>query len=125
MKTATRIIALALVLIMSVAMLASCGNTLSGKYAKEESGTKMTFDFNGDKCTISISVTALNLSTSLDATYKIEDDKIAFTFSEDKEDAGLLETVISALLDEFSEPVPFKKGSDYIEIDGEKFDQLK
>jgi len=102
MKTTLRVIALALVALMAIALLASCSKTLSGTYASEAglgdlAGASVTYKFSGKKVTITVTTTLLGSKTTKDfeGTYEIKtaEDKtetIAFTFedSEAKEYSG-------------------------------------
>lgn len=115
MKKLTKVLALAIVVAMACLALASCGG-LSGKY--EGGGfagageTELTF--KGNKVTIE------KLGLEAEATYKIDDDKIEFTF-EDKEedDAASWDDLLRLWEGEHS----FEKGDDYIEIDGVKYEK--
>ncbi len=71
MKTAVRITAAVLVLVMMVGMLASCA-ALSGKYE----GLLFSIEFNGNKYEMTGNITGETYSAG---TYKIEDDQITFT----------------------------------------------
>lgn len=74
MKKFTRILSLTLVLVMSLAILASCGTRLSGTYSDKLGLTKWTFD--GDK------VTYKALIVEVETTYKIKDGKIILDLNE-------------------------------------------
>ncbi len=102
MKTAIKLIALSLVLVMSVMMFASCG-AISGTYENEILGTKTTYEFSGNK--VKTTVTIAGISTTKEGTYEIKDDKITFTY------------------EGTSASVPFEKGDDYIEIGGVKYEK--
>ena len=75
-KNILRVTALAIILVMAVAVLASCGTKLSGTYKDDATGlTTLTFD--GDKVTAKAGV------VSVEGTYKIDGDKITLTFGND------------------------------------------
>ena len=95
MKRSIRILAIAMVAIMLCLTLASCGKTLSGKYepvvVKEDgvldkiagaiadaTNSSVVYIFEGKKVTIETTL-AGNVMTE-EAEYKIEDDKIIFTY---------------------------------------------
>lgn len=102
MKKTVKILALVMVAAMLCCVLASCGNTLKGTYAAEVATIRTAYTFDGDKVTIDAG--ALGFSTQVaEGTYKIEDDKITFTFGEDNKYTG-----------SFS----FEKGEDFIKIQG-------
>ena len=117
-KTMTRIIAVALVAVMLCLGLASCGKKLSGTYSADlfGTGTKMTFD--GKNVKIAITATLLGEVASVDATYKIKDDKISFDFADEEEVSNDL---AKKVLESIEEPVDFEEGDDYIKIGGVKY----
>ncbi len=87
MKKSIRVLALVMALTMVLFVFASCGKKLSGKYSAEVLGSGATYEFKGSKVTI----TAKLLGSAIfeaEGTYKIEDDKITFTFESDDEDAS-------------------------------------
>ncbi len=98
-KTFVRIAAVALVLVMLTAVLASCGTTLSGVYSGELGigslvGGKLSYNFKGSKVTITVTTTLLGSTSSQEFEGKYEiteaDDgtqSITFTFESDDEDA--------------------------------------
>ena len=118
MKKSLRILALALVLVTVVAAFASCGKKLSGTYSAEifGTGTKMTFD--GKNVKIAITVTLLGEVASLDATYKIKDDKITFEIADEDEISNELAKKVVA---ELEKPAAFEEGDNYIKIGGVKY----
>ena len=91
MKKTVRLIALAMVAIVLCLALASCGKTLSGKYSAEALGTGVTYEFSGKKVTITSKAVGVEVY-SVEAEYKIEDDKITITIpgdaDEDAKDVG-------------------------------------
>ncbi len=106
MKTAIKLIALSLVLVMSVMMLASCG-ALSGKYEAGMDGLKITYEFSGNKIKATSEIGGA--TTTIEGTYEIKDDKIIVTYEEDGKSV--------------TNESDFEKGDDYIKIDGMKFDK--
>ncbi len=86
MKKSVRIIAIAMALLMVTLALASCGKTLSGTYAAEAFGTGATYEFKGNKVTITAKVVGAEVA-SIEGTYKIKDDKITITIDSDDKDA--------------------------------------
>jgi hypothetical protein len=101
-----------------MAVFASCGKKLSGTYSAEifRTGTSMTFD--GKNVKIAINVTILGEVASMDATYKIKDDKITFEIANEEEVTNeLAKKVIAAL----EEPADFEEGDDYIKIGETKY----
>ena len=110
-KTIIRIVALSLVAIMVCVALASCGKTLSGTYSNKidvfgVSSTETVYKFSGKKVTIEVTAGVAGFESTVDfeGTYKIEDDKITFTFEGDGS--------------EYSGTVPFEKTDDGIKIAG-------
>ena len=108
MKTSVKILTLVLVIVMIGALLTSCGNILSGKYVSEEIfGSRTEWEFGFSSVTLDIYVAGYEIS-SIEGTYKIEDDKITIEFSDedaDDEDTG-----------KYSGTFDFEKGEDYIKI---------
>lgn len=127
MKTMTRVVAVALVAVMMCMMLASCGNTLSGKYSAtyESEGifgigagsTTTTFEFSGKKVTRTIDVTVGSQTTTTvtNGTYVIEDDHIIFTWDKNVETNENGDSTVSTNKYEFS------KGDDFILIGDQKY----
>ena len=113
-KTILKIVALSLVAVMICALLVSCGTTLSGTYsAKIDVGvaeSETSYKFSGKKVTVTTTagVAGFEKTVELDGTYKIEDDKITFTF--EGEDAN-----------SYSGTVPFEKTEDGIKIAGVEY----
>lgn len=87
MKKSIKILALCLVMVMAVAMLASCGGP-SGKYARTDkvlfADVETYWDFDGDEVTFS-----LTKGVEFTGTYEIKDDKIHVTYS-----AGSVSTTV-------------------------------
>ena len=82
MKKTVRLVAIAMVAVMLCLALAACGKTLSGKYSAEALGTGVTYEFKGSKVTITSKVAGVDLY-SVEANYKIKDDKITITLPND------------------------------------------
>lgn len=78
MKNVIRLIAVALVVVMTVSALASCGVTLSGTYeAKADlavAGGSTSYKFSGSKYTMTTTTSVLGTSTTTEqkGSYKIE-----------------------------------------------------
>lgn len=100
MKTAIRVSAVVLVVVMLAMVLASCGG-LSGKY---RAVTGSTYEFSGNKFTYTPAIGSVQ-----NGTYEIDEDKILLTY-EDAEDAVSL---------------PFEKGDGFIRIMGVKYEAVK
>ena len=79
MKNIVRIAAVALVIVMLAATLASCGG-LSGTYETGLLGQTVAYEFKGSKVTIE--VTVLGKVETFEGKYSIKDDKITFTFED-------------------------------------------
>ena len=121
MKNTIKIIALALVLVMSVLTLAACAKTLSGKYQATVLGNGTVLTFNGNKVTIAITVVGKEIG-SIEANYEIKDDKISFSFPELDDSA---DSAVQAFAEALKEPVAFEQGDDYIKIGGTKYNKAK
>ncbi len=121
MKNTIKLIALALVLVMSVLTLAACAKTLSGKYQATVLGNGTVLTFNGNKVTIAITAFGKELG-AVEANYEIKDDKISFSFPalDDSADAA-----VQAFADALKEPVAFEEGDDYIKIGSTKYNKAK
>lgn len=120
MKKSVRILAVVMVALMLCLTLASCGKKLSGKYSADVLGTGTTMTFDGKNVKIAITVTLLGEVASLDATYKIEDDKISFDIADEEEVTNeLAKKVIKSL----ETPVSFEEGEDYIKIADVKYEK--
>ena len=120
MKKSVRIMAAVMVVLMLCLSLASCGKTLSGKYSADILGTGTTMTFDGKDVKIAITVTLIGEVASVDATYKIKDDKISFDIADEEEVTNELAKKVIATLEE---PVSFEEGEDYIKIDGVKYEK--
>ena len=121
MKRSIRIFALAMAILMLAMTFAGCGKKLSGKYSADVLGTGTTMTFDGSDVKIGITVTLLGEVASLDATYKIKDDKISFDIANEEEITNdLAKKVIRSL----EEPVDFLEGEDYININGVKYEKV-
>lgn len=107
-KNIIRVSALALVIIMLTAVLASCGGP-SGTYEAEVLGQKLSYTFKGSKVTIKL--TLLGTVTSFEGKYKVDGDEITFTFEDD--DA-----------EEYSGTKTFEQGDDYIKIGTFKYTKV-
>lgn len=88
MKKFTKVISLALVLVMALAVLASCGTKLSGTYSLTVAGITTSYKFSGSKVTLTVKQTLLGESEeTFKGTYKITKDDdgnqiIEFTFKD-------------------------------------------
>lgn len=121
MKNTIKLIALALVLVMSVLTLAACAKTLSGKYQATVFGNGTVLTFNGNKVTIAITAFGKELG-AVEANYEIKDDKISFSFPELDDSA---DAAVQAFADALKEPVAFEEGDDYIKIGSTKYNKAK
>lgn len=106
-KNIIRVSALALVIVMLTAVLASCGGP-SGTYEAEVLGQGLSYTFKGSKVTIKVKL--LGTVTSFEGKYKIDGEEITFTF-EDEDDGA----------DKYSGTMTFEQGDDYIKIGGVKY----
>ena len=114
MKKLTKVLALAVVASMLCLVLASCGG-LSGKYEADALGLAgATYEFKGNKVTITVDV--VGFEKSFEGKYKLvkEDDKqkIEFTFED-------------AEAEKYTGSFSFEKGEDYIKIGGVKYKKAK
>ncbi len=113
MKKSVRVIAVAMALLMVGMLLVACGSTISGTYSNEievlgiASGT--TFEFKGSKVSMTIKVAGMS-GDPIEGTYKIDGDKITFTFEGDSEDAK-----------KWNQELPFEKTDDGIKIGGVEY----
>lgn len=103
-----KIIIAALTLIALTGMLSACGNTLSGKYYKEEdtfSGkATLTIEFKRDnKVTFEYEVENAEKSEYRDGTYEINDSKIVIKSVDENGEEEIIDET-------------FEKGVDYIKI---------
>ena len=91
MKTAIRVSAVALVVVMLAMVLASCGG-LSGTYKSEEVfGAYTTYEFTGNNVKVTVHAGILG-SESEEGTYKIDGDIITFTFDDESKDFSFEKT---------------------------------
>ena len=100
-KNIIRLSALALVTIMLVALLASCGGP-SGTYEATVLGQSMSYTFKGGN-KVAIKVTLLGTVTTFEGKYKISGDEITFKF-EDSEAKS------------YNGTMTFEQGDDYVKI---------
>ncbi len=112
MKKTVRILAVVMSVLMLALCLASCGKTLSGKYEGKMSGTGVTFDFKGSKVDIVFSVVGFN-ADPIEASYKIEDDKISFEFADEEE---IDNYVVKLLIEGMETPMDFEETENGIKI---------
>ena len=129
MKTMTRVVAVALVAVMMCMMLASCGNTISGKYEAEKeinmvifkTTVKYSYEFKGKDVTLTTSWTTGSETTSKtqSGTYEINEDKITITWAQDVETGEDGDGTVKSGTYEFS------KGDDFIYIDDLKLNKVK
>ena len=110
-KNIIRVSALALVIVMLAAALASCGGP-SGTYEASVLGQSLSYTFKGSKVTIKLTV--LGQVVSIDGTYKISRDEITFTFEGDDENAK-----------KYSGTQTFEQGDDYVKIGGVQYTKKK
>ena len=86
MKRSIKIIAITLVAIMLCGALASCGQSLRGKYVNEDTAT--TFEFSGKKVTVTTPKNLASILTGskivVEGTYEIDGDTITFKFVDDE-----------------------------------------
>ncbi|MBQ9079978.1 MAG: hypothetical protein IJY27_02790 [Clostridia bacterium] len=102
-KNIIRVAALAMVVIMLAATLASCGG-LSGTYK----GTGVEYTFKGNKVSIQVNVFGADIGDPIEGTYKISGDKITITLDKDSEYAGTFD---------------FEKDGDVIKIGAFKYEK--
>lgn len=86
MKKSIKIIAVALIAVMLCGVLASCGQSLKGKYVCEDTNT--TFEFNGKNVKVTAPKDILSGFTGskivAEGTYEIDGDTITFEFVDDE-----------------------------------------
>ena len=113
MKKLTKVLALAIVVAMACLALASCGG-LSGKYELDAFVASATYEFKGNKVTLTAEVGGFE--KSFEGKYKLVKDgdaqKIEFTF-EDKD------------AEKYTGSFSFEKGDGYIKIGGVKYKAVK
>ena len=91
MKNIVRIAAVALVIVMLAATLASCGG-LSGTYETGLLGQTVAYEFKGSKVTITVKALG-TVVAEVEGKYSIDDDKITFEFeSEDSKESDKVKT---------------------------------
>ena len=113
MKNVAKIVALALVLVMTMGILASCGG-LSGKYEALVMGSGSVLEFKGNKVEMTVKVLGQEVGT-IDGTYKVSGDKITFDFiDEDKAEDEDVKDFLADLDGELS----FEKDGDDLKIGG-------
>ena len=95
-KSIIRILALALVIVLTCAVLASCGNTISGTYTGKAdlfglAGAETTYKFSGNKVKITATaeVFGFEKTSEYEGTYEIAETEdgqqtITFTFEDDE-----------------------------------------
>ena len=119
MKNTIRIMAVVMALLMVAVVLVACGKTLSGTYSAEILGTGKTFEFSGNKVSVTYKVIGFT-SDPIEGTYKIEDDKITFDFvDESKAENQGLKDFLAGLESSQS----FEEGDGYIKIGGVKYEK--
>lgn len=116
MKRIISLVLACVLLVGCVAVFASCGKKLSGKYELDAAVASTAYEFSGKKVTVTYEV--LGFEKSIEGEYKIEknDDgeyEITFTFA-DSEDADKYEGTYA-----FSEGE--EDGKEYIKIAGAKY----
>ena len=119
MKKIISALLVCVLLVGCVFALASCGKTLSGKYKTGSGVLGKTYEFNGNKVTITYFV--LGTENSIEGTYEItkndeEKDVIIFTFDAEEEDA-----------DDYAGEFAFAEGTEgdtkYIKIGGVQYNK--
>lgn len=127
MKNVIKIVALALVLVMTMGVLASCGGTkLSGKYEATSNGTGIVMEFSGDKVKVSFDVNLVVTTVTVgpvEGTYKIDGDKITLDFVDESQvkDNDTAKDLLGKLEGELS----FEKDGDTIKIGGVSYTKAK
>lgn len=81
MKRTGHFLALFLCAAILCAFLAGCAKTLSGTYTAETIGTGASYTFSGENVKVDILILGA-VAASLEGTYKIDGDKITFTFAD-------------------------------------------
>ena len=121
MKKIISALLVCVLLVGCIFALVSCGKTLSGKYKLGSGALGATYDFNGNKVTITTSV--LGFEKAIEGTYEItknDDDKevIIFTFASGVEGA-----------DDYAGEFSFAEGKEgdtnYIKIGGIQYNKVK
>ncbi len=107
MKKSIRILAVVMAVLTLCLVLAGCGKTLSGEYSADGGiFGETTYSFKGKKVEISYK-SILGTVNTVEGEYKIEDDKITFTFADDEENEDAKE---------FSGSFAFEETDDGIKI---------
>lgn len=104
MKKMIRVMALVMALVIVGGLLVACGKTLSGTYSAEVIGSGVSYEFKGNKVTVTVKTLGAELG-SAEGTYKIADDKITFEFDSEDDDVK-----------KYSGTFDFEEGEDYIKI---------
>ena len=119
MRKVVRIMAVVMVVLMVTLVLAACGKTLSGTYSAETFGTGKTFEFSGNKVSVTYKVVGFN-SDPIEGTYEIKDDKITFDFVDESDvENDDLKSFLSGL----QGSLDFEEGDGYIKIGGVKYEK--
>ncbi|MGM9632030.1 MAG: hypothetical protein ACI3XL_02935 [Eubacteriales bacterium] len=125
MKRTIKLVAVFMIIATLALSLVSCGKMLSGTYTyvlTEEN--KTTYEFSGNKFTRTVTIGGFGFekSTSVEGTYKIEEDQ-------DKADALVIILTYEKDGEETSETHSFVEGEEngtkYIKIDGYQFNKVK
>ena len=82
MKNIVKVVAVVMAVAIVACVLASCGKLLSGTYKSDSLlSSYVQYKFSGNKVVIETYAVGV-LATSSEATYKIADGKITFTYTE-------------------------------------------
>ena len=119
-KTLVRVLAFALVAVMLVCTLASCGKKLSGEYVGEieilGQSASVTYKFSGKNVDIITKTTILGQvnTETVEATYEIVEN-----------DDGTMEITFTTEVDgkEESNTVTFEEGDGYIKLGGVQYNK--
>jgi len=88
MKNIVKVVAVVMAIAIVACVLASCGKMLSGTYKSDSLlSSYVQYKFSGNKVTIETYAVGV-LATSSEATYKIADGKITFTYTEKDSDGS-------------------------------------
>ena len=118
-KTIFKVLALVLVVVMICGILVACGNKPSGKYSADLVLWNRTYEFKGNKVSVTSTGKISGKSTTVEGTYEIvenEDDSLQIKFAWDSEDR---ENEI------FNGAWAYEIGDDYIKIAGVKYTKAK
>lgn len=119
MKTMIKVMAMALLAVIMCTVLASCGNTISGKYTGKGGALDAityTYEFSGKKVTLKVVTPSLIGDDNIrlqEGTYEIKDDMIIFTWESNTGDGTEVGTG----------PYTYASGDGFIMIDGDKLDK--